>query len=561
MPDQKFSIKLEVNNIGPHFEDKKIVFTDEVDSNKSVFFATNGMGKSFLSRAFRLMAAEKQNELADELLTIGRSSGNMAFSIVNDDITKKLAITIERGKIPAIVNDTGLIFHVFNSDFVEENIKPRHYAPNGDIEGYILGKTQIDLTAEREREKQLKGEIENIGKVIDITIEKSKEGLRAQGVQPSTTEFGLIEKNKLRAEEKFEGIASFDEIVTQLNVLSKVPEKLEDVQTPSLNVDLSILENIISLLSTQYPKTEWDENFVSSMKANREFIEAGLAIAGDSNTCPFCKQLYGLDALNLIRDYKVYLADKEADVLRQIESSTRAICTITSSLKTTAQATKSAIAGISTLGRFFPSLAEITLDVPDINDSKLIEFSSILEQLEQKSADLTEVFPTINTSVNACKEVIAAAEAIVKRNAETIKNVNKTKDNSNSERLTLRRNLCKAQYTKYGAELRPYFAQYDEKKDSLGKLQKSIIEKEQQARISKRDKVYDTLTFFLNRFFAGKYSIDKNTFQIRFLGSNVGEKASSILSDGEKTLLLSAFFSLLHIYLWSVKGTTINFSL
>ena len=54
--------------------------------------------------------------------------------------------------------------------------------------------------------------------------------------------------------------------------------------------------------------------------------------------------------------------------------------------------------------------------------------------------------------------------------------------------------------------------------------------------------MYDTLTLFLNRFFAGKYSIDKDTFQIKFLGNNIGNKASSILSDGEKSIVAFCLF-------------------
>lgn len=186
MPDRKFSIKLDVDNIGPHYDAKKIAFTDEVDSNKAVFFATNGTGKSFVSRTFRLMATEKQAKLADELLTMGKHSGGLSFSIINDADTKKLTVSIERGKAPTVVNDTGLIFHVFNGDFVEENIKTRHYTPDGDIEGYILGKTQIDLSAERDQEMQLQNEIKDINKAIDANIERAKKELRDQGVQGST---------------------------------------------------------------------------------------------------------------------------------------------------------------------------------------------------------------------------------------------------------------------------------------------------------------------------------------------------------------------------------------
>lgn len=543
MSDRKFGIKLDVDNIGPHFDAKKIAFTDEVDSNKAVFFATNGTGKSFISRTFRLMATEKQDKLADELLSMGKHSGSLSFSI-NDAATKKLTVSIEKGKTPTVVNDTGLIFHVFNSDFVEENIKPRHYTPDGAIEGYILGKTQIDLSLEREQEKRLQDEIEENNKAINLAVEKAKKELREQGVQTSMTEFSLIEKGKLRENEIFESIAIFDEIVAQLSAISKVPEKLNDVSIPSVTIDVSVFHGIISILSTQYPKTEWDVAFVLYLRRNRVFVETGLAIASESDICPFCKQAYTSDALNLIRDYKAYLADKEAEILRQIEHYTKAIDTIITNLKNVTQTTQAAIVDTNELARYFPSLAEIVFEIPDTSDIALQEFSTILELLKLKADDLTKTFPAISNSVSTGQKVITTIESIVKRNSEKIKGINKTKDNSNAERLTLRRNLCKAQYLKYSnsISLKQRFAEYDEKSTSLTKLQASIVEKEQQARISKRDKVYETLTFFLNRFFDGKYTIDKDTFQIRFLDSNVGEKASNILSDGEKSIVAFCFY-------------------
>jgi len=88
----------------------------------------------------------------------------------------------------------------------------------------------------------------------------------------------------------------------------------------------------------------------------------------------------------------------------------------------------------------------------------------------------------------------------------------------------------------------PLFARYNDENTALLEIQESIIEKEQKEKVSKRDKVYDTLTFLLNRFFADKYSIDKETFQFRFLGDNIGDKASSILSDGEKNVVAFCFY-------------------
>ena len=91
-------------------------------------------------------------------------------------------------------------------------------------------------------------------------------------------------------------------------------------------------------------------------------------------------------------------------------------------------------------------------------------------------------------------------------------------------------------------ELKDSFKSLNEKKKNLKDIQDEITRKEQQAKVSKRDKVYETLEFFLDRFFNGKYQIDKKSFQIKFLGSAVGEKASSILSDGEKSIVAFCWY-------------------
>ena len=113
--DERFSISLDVENIGPHYESNKLCFSEEVDSNKSVFYAANGTGKSFISRAFRLNTPSKVGVVSDEVLTIGKQSGHFSFGIHSKNVNKELDISIKRGEIPMIKDSSGLLFHVFNN--------------------------------------------------------------------------------------------------------------------------------------------------------------------------------------------------------------------------------------------------------------------------------------------------------------------------------------------------------------------------------------------------------------------------------------------------------------
>lgn len=46
----------------------------------------------------------------------------------------------------------------------------------------------------------------------------------------------------------------------------------------------------------------------------------------------------------------------------------------------------------------------------------------------------------------------------------------------------------------------------------------------------------------MNLFFNGKYTLDKDTFQIVFLGNNIGKNASRVLSDGEKSIVAYCYY-------------------
>lgn len=129
-----------------------------------------------------------------------------------------------------------------------------------------------------------------------------------------------------------------------------------------------------------------------------------------------------------------------------------------------------------------------------------------------------------------------------KANAEVVKHANSVKDNSKTERLTLRRKLCNAKALFLHAELQQPFENLKKKQSDLRKLNGDIEAKEQTAKVRKRDKVYETLEAMLDNFFAGKYQIDRDTFQIKFRGSKLNGNASKVLSDGEKSIVAFCWY-------------------
>ena len=545
MSEKKIIINLDINNIGPHYDDNKINFTDEVNSNKAVIFATNGTGKSFISRTLRLATSDEHDLNPNDLLTLGQNSGTLTLKIVNKEIPngeKNLSILVNKDSPANVQNNTGYIFHVYNSDFVKENIELRDYTPDGNIEGYILGRVQIDLTKEKGREEKLKNEIKKKNAMIDDIIENAKKELRDYGVLPTTREFAFIDKEKLQNKEIMGDVQSFDEIVKQLETLKQLPEKLPDINKPAFSINEAVFDEIVIILTTAYPKAEWDEEFVVEIKKNRSFIEKGIELFDDGEgTCPFCKQPLDKTALELIDRYKSFLADKQAEVLQKIDSNIKAVENIIASIENYARETKNADLDIRNLERYFPSLEKTTLAIPNYDKNFFDCFNVLVSYLKQKSDNIVDTF-IVGPVIEECKSFILEISSQQKENTEIINKVNKIKRDVNGERLSLRRNLCKAQYLKLYHSLSSFFNDLENMKSDLNLLQESIIEKEQQARISKKGKVFETLEYFLDKFFAGKYSIDKETFQINFWGNNVGNRVSKILSDGEKSIVAFCYY-------------------
>lgn len=542
MTDKKFNVSMSAENIGPHYGAHKLTFSEKVDSNKIIFYAENGVGKSFISRAFRLCAPLKTNVNADDILTLDKEEGHFHFGIRANDIDKNLDISIKRGEVPIVSNKSMLLFHVFNSDYVEDNVKAKNYTPDGKIEGYILGKVQIDLTEERRNAATLQEEIDADSKVIDDIVEEAKSFLRDQGVMTNTTEYQKITREKIEHGFEYDTTDSVEQCVQKIKTLEGIPEDLPDINYDSKHAELSFLDELKSVLMTIYPKSDWDEEFVKEYKEHQTFIEAGLEFDLESKKCPFCKREYDLDALNLINRYKEYRNDREAQVVGQLRNLRQLVKQMTETLDSEGQKITSAMLQLSTIQKYFPSLASVKLKTIERMDEYKALFRSLYEMILKKIDNLCIAIDNVENTIGECRQVWSEIESIQKNNLSVADTANKTKNDANTERRLLRKNLCKAKSLCLQSELSDRFESIKKRQDRLKKVKEEIARKEQQTKISKREKVYETLGSSLNRFFHEKYQIDKDTFQIKFYGNNIGEKASKILSDGEKSIVAFCWY-------------------
>ena len=149
--------KIKCENLAPFIHLEK-------ELNTSMFrigvFANNGSGKTFLSRMFRLLEGqvvtnEDGSIPTDYLIRFGCNQTSFSFTISDESgVKENINLNIHTATLP-IIPKTNYLYHTFTQDYVEENIRALNFEKDSNISGYILGKTNIDLSEEENQLNQI----------------------------------------------------------------------------------------------------------------------------------------------------------------------------------------------------------------------------------------------------------------------------------------------------------------------------------------------------------------------------------------------------------------------
>jgi ABC-type lipopolysaccharide export system ATPase subunit len=542
------TLELTTKNIGPHINLSARLQTSNLEIG---IYASNGSGKTFLSRAFRLFTMNNFHPSdANRLLTLGENSGNFKFKITNSQeqgVVRELELNIKRDLQPEIIkNTTGYIFRVFNDDYVKENLEELKYRPDGQIEGYIVGKEKIDLTNEKNELEKLRNDLKENEQNLRKKLGEALEELNNLSIRRNTNEYrdfsfeNLINPAYLVNEQ-----TSFDELVNNHNLLKSFPDNLKDLDKVDLVRSTETLKLILNFLEEKFTKSSIAEDFKTKVKSKQEFIEAGINLIGSSKElCPFCEQKLGNEALKLIDQYVEFLAETEA---MQIKKSNDLRSQISSERKLYYDAFKLCVKQQNDYlknKKYLPSLSDTQL-TELVNISELDnDYKILFDALEKKKQDIGVSFKSekIVQAISRIQNWLKNFNDAISKNNQLIELFNTRKNNTAAERLSLNRRLCNAKFKGLKVSERDSIQKLIELISEIQRKEIEIAAKEQSHKILKKEKVIETFKLLLNRLFGKKYTFDESSFCLKFQNTLLESNASDVLSSGEKNIVALCYF-------------------
>lgn len=536
---KKIKISLNIANIGPH---RNLVFHNEIDSLKMLLYANNGSGKTFIGRAFRLLESENPN--IHNILSFGEKQGSFSFCIesntTNENTKANSEVKINNATIDR--KNNFFIFHVFNSDYIKENIEAKGYCPNGNITGYIIGKAQIDLSKEKQEYENLVQTFNDKNNLFNEEINKQKQKLLSLNVSPQTIEFKNLNHNNIFMKKTFdyECPKTFQELCNELNLLKSLPDNLSDISLLNHNQDDSFFEEMKKILQTSYSKSSFSDSFKDKIKKHHAFIQEGVKIS-NGEVCPFCEQNLSEQALGIIDMYNKFLADSESQVIQKIDSFLQKILQFQEYNTTITQNFFTILDSFNKTKVFFSSLENKELE-PYINIFNIDDaINNITDMLKEKKMNISQEL-NANLFVQEIKIWLETNKKIQIENNQKIEEVNKVKNNFKKEKTKINKQLCSRAHLDTIQATSAIIQEIQDIEKNLNTLRITINNKMEQEKVLKKDKFVSTLHNLLNIFFGNKYTFDEDNFCINFNNRKLLNNAQSVLSDGEKNLVALCFF-------------------
>lgn len=550
---KQIKTKITCENLAPLLK-----FDEEIESEtlKIAIFANNGSGKTFLSRMFRL--AEKEHIVTpdekgklptDMLISFDKNTCSFSFKITSKENTVRedFTISLVKGQIPA-KPATKYIYHCFNQDYVEENIRTLSYEKDGNIVGFILGKANIDVSKEKDLRSKKNIERE---KLID-TIKKEVTKYISDKIGTISNINRLIEYKSLnvesvitRIDSPFTGLAkSYKDLLNDYNRIKSVPENLADIrQLQFAETTIDEIQKIHDTLKTPFSLGDFAEVFKEKVKSKQEFIEIGLELLSGKEICPFCEQTFNDTAFSLIDQYTKFLAAEEAKTVKLLNQQKDYLGALLKQFIGYSNGVKDRIISYTTYStKYIPSLENSQLEALETEDLKEL-FTNLANEIDKKIKKIDDAIVLDDNIIKEIKSEIMRLQSVLTQNNLKINELNNKLRGIDNENKEVRRNLCKVVFNDITKLQKANVGNLNVLDTALLEIDNDIREKEEKHKISKKKKVAESVRIVLKYFFGDKYSLDQDSFRLTINKKILDEgQAKDVLSDGEKNVIAFAYF-------------------
>lgn len=555
MADSKIKVYIECQQIAPI---EKLQREFHLGSLKIGIFANNGCGKTFISRLFRLLDHTNQNlsldgngcSPTDSLIRFGHNWGHFAFKITDKEnaVIEDISFDIKEKNIPTLPNPHYL-YHVFNQDYVEENIRVLNYEKDSDIQGYILGRANIDLTDDENKLKKIKEDgvvlrnqiekiiqaylIKNIDSIRDIKrLQEYKDLLNTEAILDSINR------------EKHSCSKTVEDLLADYNKVKSTPENLEDILLiDKISIDADFIQTIVSDLDKQYNLSSFSGEFKAKIKSKQNFIEEGVKLFKD-NHCPFCEQELTIDSLALIDKYTQFLTDSESQTIKLFQNYSKQLQNIIYLLS---NVENTVIQRVNLYNEYK------TKYIPSVDNDNLesIAVITLIKDCIQNVLDATnKKIEAIDISIKVGDDIIQniknhtiTLNYLIESNNEKIRTINQKKNKIGEENKNIRKAICKSAYAHLVEVCNKDILKIHELRKEYKELNDDISKRKEAEKVSKKKKVYETIKCVLDYFFSGKYTLSEDDFHLILNSTTLNKgQVKRVLSEGEKNIIAFAYY-------------------
>lgn len=547
MPETNNIIDFKLRNIGPFQEEFRFRHDAGNKSLKIAIYATNGSGKTFISRCFHLIDASNVGEEEyypySALVSLGKDSGSFNITRTTTGQTSTYEAQITNNSKNITNNRNEVIYHVFNSDYIKRQFMERDYVPNGNIKGKIVVGEENTKTAKLKEELQEK-QNENISIKNELSqiIETEKKRLKEQYDIRNNLQTGqyinfdnIISDKQLESNDTLSGLETS---YANLKRFGKVADNYTDIpklsELSNIQVNTDELKNI---LDQKYERGFIEKTFLEKIKGSQDFIKRGLELT-KGDVCPYCGQSLN-NVKEVIAAYNNFFDTTQTSVSQRLDIYKNILVHFQKDVETLVENSVRYVKQFNELKQYFPSTENLLLN-PIVEPASLQDLiSACLQIIDTKAKDITQ------RSKDLSKEQVLLAQAIKDINGQivdfnkTIASVNSAKSKTLEELRIIKNRICMYAFNNLITKNSSHISKYNSNLDRI-----TVIENELQKNAStqsKKDLVYETFCELIKTYFGDKYTVEKDTFSLKLNSVDI-EKPSIVLSDGEKSIVAFCYY-------------------